>query len=261
MRKRRLPKAFLTHYRDPYAVKLAQRRRAVIAIFVVAMGGWLWWRGTIAKQNSVEHAEAQKTTLSQVPTPAPMRVGLQVGHLDAAKLPSELGGVSWNFGASAGGVNEVDISKSVVEKVAKRLQDKDIVVDVLPATVPPGYLANAFISFHADGNEDASVSGFKVGASAWDRDGKAERLADILTERYGLATGLKEHPMITEDMTHYYAFNYNRFTHAVSPSTPATLLELGFITNAGDRQLIVRRSDAIATAVADAVLTFLDGER
>ena len=58
-------------------------------------------------------------------------------------------------------------------------------------------------------------------------------------------------------MQNYYAFNYRRYEHALHPMTVAAILETGFLTNAGDRRIIVSDPDRAARGIADAVKLFL----
>ncbi|CAN5180233.1 hypothetical protein BH11PAT4_BH11PAT4_3450 [soil metagenome] len=258
MRSRRLPKPFLRHHPGGMYERTERKRRIatfiVAGLLVLACGIWLRGLGTASKQ---EVAVAQEEVVRASIAKKTLRVGIQVGHLEAADLPAELDKLSWNFGASAGGVNEVDVNQDVADAAAVLLRNKGITVDVLPATIPTGYEADAFLTIHADGNEDTSVSGYKTAGSFLDANGKAAQLAALVEESYGKATKMELDGVITEDMTHYYAFNYIRFNHAVSPDTPAAILELGFITNAADRKIMTRQTSAIANAIASAILEFL----
>jgi N-acetylmuramoyl-L-alanine amidase len=247
--KRSLPIA----YNQPS--KLSQTRKLVIFLLVASVGWWAVAGTDETKRESTVAKDASR--LSSITQLGNFRVGLQAGHLDAAKLPAELESVSWNFGASAGGVDEVDVNLETANAVAELLRKEGVQVDVLPATIPPGYLADAFISIHADGNEDASVSGYKAVASAWDKSGKAEILASSLRAAYGAVSKLELDSSVTRDMTHYYAFNYNRFEHAISPQTPAVIFELGFITNAHDRKIMTEKQDEITQALSVGILEYL----
>src|SRR6185295_6216218 len=95
-------------------------------------------------------------------TPIRARVGLQVGHWEAANLPAELSPLRTEGGASAEGYKEVDINYAVAQLAAERLRARGITVDILPATIPPGYQADAFIAIHCDANNDPAISGFKL---------------------------------------------------------------------------------------------------
>jgi hypothetical protein len=46
--------------------------------------------------------------------------------------------------------------------VQKQLQDAGVTVDLLPATVPPGYDADAFVAIHADDGGGADPGGWKI---------------------------------------------------------------------------------------------------
>src|SRR5262245_12401355 len=97
-------------------------------------------------------------------TPAPIhaRVGLQVGHWQAEELPDELAVLRAERGASAGGYNEVDVNFAIAQQVAAILTARGIAVDILPATIPPGYTADAFVAIHCDFNNDPGMGGFKL---------------------------------------------------------------------------------------------------
>jgi N-acetylmuramoyl-L-alanine amidase len=58
-------------------------------------------------------------------------------------------------------------------------------------------------------------------------------------------------------MTGYYAFNSRDFVHAIDPQTPAVIIELGFLTNPEDRELLQDRQDLLAAALADGILRYL----
>jgi len=186
----------------------------------------------------------------------PLRVGLQAGHWQAADAPEELAGIREN-GAWGGGKAEWEVNLEIARRTAAMLTAAGIVVDILPATVPPGYWADAFVSIHADDSPDRRVSGYKV-ASPWrDLTGSAEQLATLIYDSYGNETGMANEPNITDDMRDFYAFNWQKYQHAINPMTPAALLETGFLTNASDRRLIVLNPEIPARALADAILRFL----
>jgi N-acetylmuramoyl-L-alanine amidase len=76
---------------------------------------------------------------------------------------------------------------------------------------------------------------------------------------YAKATGMDydaEH--VTRQMTGYYALNWTRYQHATSPFTPAAIIELGFLSNADDRNLLVNKPQVIAGALVNGILKFLD---
>lgn len=190
-----------------------------------------------------------------------IRVGLQAGHWEIADVPTELESLRWNGGASAGGYDEVDVNLDIARKAAALLKKEGIEVDVLMATVPESYRADAFISIHADGNDDTSVTGYKAAASEFDSTEASTILSDELAMAYGEATDMILDPNVTEDMTRYYSFNYVKFHASVDPSTPSALIETGFITNASDRKFLINKPDIAAKAIADGVLSFLEKQK
>ncbi len=140
---------------------------------------------------------------------------------------------------------------------------KGIQADLLPATVPPGYKADAFVAIHGDANGSAAVSGYKVARATQSRiPDKDDALLRDLSAEYQTATGLKEHPQsITQNMLQYYAFDNRRLQHAVDPTTHAVILEMGFLTNPSDRALLMEQPDRVAEGIATGTLRFLDGHK
>lgn len=191
----------------------------------------------------------------------PWHVALQVGHWKTDEAPEELKNLRVNTGTSHGQVTEWETSLSVAEETEKILEASGITVDILPVTIPPDYWADVFVSIHSDGNPDASVSGYKVAAPRRDHTEKAENFADILTEEYGQATGMNEDPNVTRSMRGYYAFNWYRYEHSIHPMTVAAIIELGFLTNPRDRNMIVRDPGKPANGIALGILKFLETER
>ena len=77
-------------------------------------------------------------------------------------------------------------------------------------------------------------------------------LVGCLGARYAEATGIAfDASTITEDMTEYHAFK------RVAPSTPAAIIETGFM--GGDWPVIGKQPDLAARGIADGVLCFLEG--
>ena len=187
-------------------------------------------------------------------------VGIQAGHYQIDQLPDELSNLQYDFGASSGGVNEVDVNLDVAQRVISLLKNAGITATLLPATVPIDYCANAFVAIHADGNDDPTVYGYKVAPSSWDTDGKAERLSDNIIQDYATATSMALNPTITDNMTQYYAFNYTKFQHAIDPLTPGALIEVGFITNPTDRAVMTQSAQEVAQGIANGIIDYLNGK-
>lgn len=192
----------------------------------------------------------------------PLRVGLQVGHWRNDEVPEELSALTQNGdGATWGQLTERELMEQIAARIMPKLEAAGVVVDLLPATVPPKYEADAFVSLHADGNSNTRARGFKIAGPRRDFSGRSDELVLALREAYGAATGLPEDDLITRRMTAYYAFNWPRFLHAVHPYTPAAIVETGFLTNATDRAFLVGEQERIAEGVAAGVLAFLATDR
>jgi hypothetical protein len=188
-----------------------------------------------------------------------LRVGLQVGHMDNNNPPKELVWLRGNTGARGGGKWEAEAMKEIVTVAKTILERQGVQVDVLPAIVPPGYEADAFVSVHADGSDsNHDASGYKVAPSEYDRSGRAGKLSDALAQVYGEETQMRWDSNITENMTQYYSFSHHRFQHAIDPDTPGVLLETGFLTNSRDRHYLVDNPDIPGRALAYGVLQYLE---
>jgi hypothetical protein len=202
------------------------------------------------------------------PTPAPERYGgpvvvpnnhkgprwvtLQAGHWRNSSLPGELGHLIGQTGAYSGGVSEVDITVAVARLAAQRLYERGYSVDVLDATVPPNYTSDLFLALHADGSNIRSVRGFKA-VAPWGFPPASDKFVEFLYEEYGLATSLPTDARTSDAMANYYAFNPIRYRHALNPHVPAALLEMGFVTNPADREVLVNGQERVAWGIANAV--------
>ena len=128
--------------------------------------------------------------------------------------------------------------------------------------MPRGYRADAFVALHCDANTDSGAHGFKLAryrdSLIGDRD---DLLIATISEVYGPALGLPPDDAITRAMTGYYAYNRRRYASTIDPRTPAAIIELGFLTNAGDRAILIGQQARIARALATGVLGFLERDR
>ena len=191
--------------------------------------------------------------------PGPKHVGLQAGHWLNDEVPAELGRLQG--GAVGGGRQEWQVNLDVAQRAAVLLEANGIQVDVLPATVPPRYEANAFIAIHADGDTTGATRGFKVARPGFSSIPEIDdRLVDALNQTYGADTELpRDDEHISLRMRYYYAFNSRRYCHAVAPGVPQAIVELAYLTNATDRQYLIGDPDRLARGIADSVQTFLNG--
>ena len=188
----------------------------------------------------------------------PRRIGIQIGHWDAEIAPPELGArIRTQTGTSWAGTNERDINRDIALRIKALLEPQGYIVDVLPVTLPTGYLADAFLSLHGDGDGTGENSGFKMAYSTRRTPYEAQLLAAI-KETYGAATGLRyDSERVTRNMTGYFAHNWRRYQNATSPFTPSVILEMGYVSHAGDRALMTRKPDVLAKAIADGIVSFL----
>jgi N-acetylmuramoyl-L-alanine amidase len=154
-------------------------------------------------------------------------------------------------------MSESDVAQSIIDEAAAILREKGVVVDILPATIPHDYTADAFVAIHADDHTDSSKSGYKFTGPRRDYTGKTQELVRLLEEKYEKATGLKKDPNITRNMRGYYAFAWWRYEHAIHPMTPGAIAETGFMSNQGDLRLLIDTPEIPGKAIADALLEFL----
>ena len=191
----------------------------------------------------------------------PPRVALQVGHWKNQELPDEFENLRrTGGGASGGGHAEWEVNLAIAELTADLLRAEGVTVELLPATIPPDYWADALVSIHADGNLDSAVSGYKVAAPRRDQTGKAELLADYIEDSYGQTVPLALDPNVSRNMRGYYAFNWRRYEHSMHPMTVGTIVETGFLTNPSDRQIIVSNPAQAALGIAEGILAYLQSQ-
>src|SRR5258708_536984 len=187
----------------------------------------------------------------------PRRVGIQAGHWMTQNAPPELRRLEDQTGASWAGHNEVDINLDIAQRVAALLRSKGLAVDVLPTTIPAGYVADAFVALHADSDGVGDNSGFKM-AHSTRRSPFEDQLMKDVQEEYAAATGLDYDPgHVTRAMTNYYGMAWNRYRSSTSPFTPSVILEMGYISNDDDRALLLDSPDTVATGIANGILRFL----
>ena len=231
--------------------------RSVIAVALVAGLAatiFSWWTPLdFLPQSARENLSiAQATSAARLDaTPLPVdnwerRVGIVAGH--------------WGYDPGAvcedgSGLTEADVNHAVAERVVRELRARQYEVDLLEEFDErlADYRAAALLSIHADSCEyiNELATGFKV-TSAVSR-GEApedEHLVHCLITHYAQVTGLRLHPSITEDMTHYHTFS------EISPLTPAAIIEIGFLHL--DRALLTQEPDRIAGGIVEALLCYLE---
>jgi N-acetylmuramoyl-L-alanine amidase len=203
------------------------------------------------------------TNVVRIPKPTmptgPRRIGIQVGHWKTAEVPAELGTrITYQTGTSWAGITEVDVNMDIAKRIKAQLTARGYVVDIIPTTIPAGYLADVFVALHTDGDGTGEKSGFKI-AHGSRRGPYEDKLVSLLRDEYGKATGLEWDAVgISRAMTAYFAFNWGRYQHATAAHTPAAILEMGFLSNDDDRALMVDKADLVATAIVTGIQRFLD---
>lgn len=190
----------------------------------------------------------------------PAKVGIQVGHWKVNEVPEELETLRTHTGSSGGGKSEMEVNLKIAEEIARILKDRGVEVELLPATIQPKYLADVFITIHADGSTDKTVSGYKFAGPWRDFTGKSDELVSILDRKYKEETKLPYDPNITRNMRGYYAFAWWRYEHSIHPMTTAVIAETGFLTNKSDQKLLINKPQIPAKAIADGILEYLEKE-
>jgi N-acetylmuramoyl-L-alanine amidase len=182
---------------------------------------------------------------------------VQAGHWHIADLPLEQWRLRPSTGTRFGRLQEVDVNLEVARRVVSQLQDAGVSAELLPATVPPGYEADAFVAVHADGGDRSSERGWKV-ASPWRSSAASRLLRDSVASSYAVWTGMPEDRYgVTFNMRGYYAFSWYRFLHAVAPATPSMIIEAGFLSSEADRRLLSGDPDRAARGISTGVLLYL----
>jgi N-acetylmuramoyl-L-alanine amidase len=187
----------------------------------------------------------------------PWRVGIQAGHWKISEAPDEQHRLRGDTGAQWKNLTEAAVNLEIATRVQKQLQGAGVTVDLLPATVPPGYDADAFVAIHADDGGGADPSGWKI-STPWRSSAASRKLRDDIAASYGPSSGLPEDRYgISYNMRGYYAFSWTRYEHAVAATTPSAIIETGFLTSATDRKLIVEDPERAARGISMGILAFL----
>ena len=190
----------------------------------------------------------------------PAKVGIQVGHWKSNELPDELEKLRSSTGTSGGGKYEWEVNLEISKELAKLLETNGITAELLPATVPPEYWADVFISIHADGSLDRSTNGFKIATPWRDWSSKGSKVAEYIESSYGKTTNLPKDPKITRNMKGYYAFSWWKYEHAVHPMTTSLIIETGFLTNPYEQRKLINNPELIARGIAEGLINYLDSE-
>ena len=239
-----------------------KRRWLLIISLILAVSvliGLRWYdtdvpRATI--RDSIQQAIETRWYQTLNTIKGPVRVGIQVGHLNSLDHPEELAELRWSTGGHAQGVDEVDINLRVANALAERLEARGIVVDIIPATPTPNYKADVFVAIHADSSPDPERQGYKSSVYKDTRNRHDQRLKELIDKAYFDASGMADDDAnVTASMLLYYAFN-RHYKHSVSRSTPGIIVELGYISNR--RNLIYMQNEQQpASALESGIIAFL----
>jgi hypothetical protein len=189
--------------------------------------------------------------------PGARRIGIQVGHWQTDNVPPELRRLEVQTGTSWDGITETEVSLEIATRLADLLKSHGYIVDLIPTTVPQGYLADVFVALHLDGDGTGENSGYKM-AHGTRRGPYEQQLLEDIKDEYGAATGLDwDGGRVSRNMTGYYGFSWQRFRSATSPFTPSVILEMGYLSNDGDRALAMDHPDVLAMGIANGIERFL----
>lgn len=185
-----------------------------------------------------------------LPVPVPViqdRVALISGHAgydSGATCSDEEGNTT---------LTEAGVNADIANRAAEMLRGDGINVAILEEYDPRinNLEVDALVSLHADSCIDAS--GYKAAYYLFSTIPEEDaRLVDCIDTVYPAVTGLPKHAdTITHNMTEYHAFR------KVSPTTPAAILELGFL--GGDQELLTTNAEVAARGVAESIRCFLEG--
>lgn len=186
----------------------------------------------------------------------PPLVVLQAGHWRSEEHPEEFAWLRSSTGAVHGGVREMELNVDIAHRVAEYLRAWGNEAYALPAVIPPGYRADAFVSIHADGHKNKNARGYKV-ATYYRNWIATDMLVQELTDEYGRQTGLPKDHRITANMRGYYAFHSGLYEHTIDEMTPGAIIEMGFLSNDTDRAFLTSQRDLVARAIALGIARFL----
>lgn len=218
-----------------------QQTRRRLLLLGLSVGLLVWFGLLLRSSGALPFAESYRTLYNRLTVyRGPVRVGLQVGHLKSLEHPEELAKLRYNTGAHAGGLNEVDVNANVARHLSDSLSLEGIEVDILPATLPPNYKADLLLALHADASPDPRRRGYKSSHAREPRNAREPELKRYIDEAYFYFSGLPDDDAnVSGSMLEYYAFNYRKYRHSAAPSTPALLVEMGYLSHPDDRAFLV----------------------
>ncbi len=128
---------------------------------------------------------------------------------------------------------ETQLGTSVSSSLAARVQDAN------------SWGADYFVSLHANASEITSASGSE--AYVFSQNSAAVPLAENILNQLNINTGLQNRGVFSRPSLYVLR----------RTAMPATLIELGFITNPYDAELMANSPELFAAGVANGILAFL----
>jgi N-acetylmuramoyl-L-alanine amidase len=242
-------------------ITLVSAIRSVVLTFSAAVTVstiFMWWTSPdfLTTQTRLDLAPVQATqvrasraTPTALPTPIWFnRIGIVAGHSGPNRAGQADPGA-----ICPDGFNELSVTTAVADRVVALLRGRGFTVDLLGEWDQRrlGYQAAAYISLHADSCEDFGYGGFKSTSPA-ERQTVLEqdnRLNECVRQNYASITGLEFLPgNITPNMLFYHHWK------DIAPTTPAVILELGFLSY--DRDLLQNQTDKVANAIVNGLLCY-----
>ena len=166
-------------------------------------------------------------------------------------------------GALGNGLKEKDITLAMSKKVGAILQEHGVVINYTRTTdkfltlteramVANNAAADFFVSFHVNSATNPNARGFELFTT------KGTTKADELAEYIALEI-IKAFPDVPfrADKTDGDLDKEENFTVITKTKMPAVLVEMGFIVNSIDAQMLRTQQDKIATAIAKGILKYL----
>lgn len=174
--------------------------------------------------------------------------------------------VNPNAGAESGGVREQDINYEVGRRLADLLNANPNFEARLSRPTPETQLgdtttasslrarvaaanswpADYFISLHCNANTNPAISGTEGYVFALQT--RAAEMAEDILEGISDLTGLRNRGVFARPTLYVLR----------STAMPAALIELGYLTNAQDRALLVNDPESFARGIYNGLLDFLD---
>ena len=179
-------------------------------------------------------------------------------YIDAGHNPS-----GFNTGAEGNGLREQDVTYAVAQSLATLLRRSGNYEVRLSRNSPSEVLGNSnasslrarvddanawgadyFISIHTNGSTDPSAKGIEAYASS--RDSRAFRLGDDIVDSLVAATGFPRRGMFVRPGLYVLR----------KTNMPATLVEIGFISNPGEAAVMRDNPDLFARGIYNGIVEF-----